>query len=592
MIPALKSLRQGLSMPPSGWTLAGLLAFYVLAGLFGHDPWKNEDAIHIGIAYDILSEGHWLTPELAGRTAYKPPLYYWSAALFGDWLGGWLPLHSALRMASGLWMSFSLLGLYYAGREFYGRSAAAASPLLMVGAVGLIVDAHEAQPLLVGVAAYSVALAALAVLPRRPWLASSYYALSVTACLLGVGVAASVPLVLLGPLALLLLPHPSKLPQSPRLTRRWHLVLLVALALVLGAGVAALWPWQLQAHAPAYYAHWQQLEWLQFSASKQPGQEFLAYLAMLPWFAWPVLPVAVWSLWLRRRLLNDFSLLLPLVLFVGTLVLLAFAYPSQPLPGILLLPPLALLATPGILSLRRGAANALDWFSRATFSFFALLVWAGWLAMVWHWPAQLAERVVTLEPGFSGHFRPLAFVIAVVVSLWWAWLVTTLPKSPYRGLTLWSAGFTTLWLLLISLWLPWIDYGKSYRLVSQSLAAQLPPEPGCVAERSVGDAQRASFAYFARLHLQPFDKADQDECRWLLVQGESRIELAPPASKGWKKVWEGNRQGERKEKFRLYRRDPAGRDESSELAEPAGDKTGRNTGSNKAPRGVKQTGKP
>ena len=44
-------LRRGIRLPPAGWALAGMLAFYVLAGLFGRDPWKGEDAVHIGTAW-------------------------------------------------------------------------------------------------------------------------------------------------------------------------------------------------------------------------------------------------------------------------------------------------------------------------------------------------------------------------------------------------------------------------------------------------------------------------------------------------------------------------------------------------------------
>ena len=29
----------GISLPPSGWVLAILLALYICVGLIGHDPW-------------------------------------------------------------------------------------------------------------------------------------------------------------------------------------------------------------------------------------------------------------------------------------------------------------------------------------------------------------------------------------------------------------------------------------------------------------------------------------------------------------------------------------------------------------------------
>ncbi|HMX23445.1 MAG TPA: hypothetical protein PKA11_10775, partial [Accumulibacter sp.] len=51
---------KGLSLPPSGWALALLLAVYIFTGLTGHDPWKNDDAITIGIVHQMLGSGNWL----------------------------------------------------------------------------------------------------------------------------------------------------------------------------------------------------------------------------------------------------------------------------------------------------------------------------------------------------------------------------------------------------------------------------------------------------------------------------------------------------------------------------------------------------
>ncbi|MGB8545669.1 MAG: glycosyltransferase family 39 protein, partial [Azonexus sp.] len=141
-------LRSGIRLPPAGWTLAAMLAFYVLAGLFGRDPWKGEDAIHIGTAWHMLHFGDWLSPDLAGRPFHEPPLYYWTAALTGKALGWLLPLHEAIRLASGIWVALALVGIYYAGRELHGRESAAASPLLLAGSVGLLIHAHDAQPML------------------------------------------------------------------------------------------------------------------------------------------------------------------------------------------------------------------------------------------------------------------------------------------------------------------------------------------------------------------------------------------------------------------------------------------------------------
>lgn len=533
-------LRSGLTLPPAGWTLAGLLAFYVLAGLFGHDPWKTEDAVHLGVAYDMLTQGHWLQPHLAGRMWLEPPLYYWSAALTGMSLDWFLPLHSAMRLASGVWMALALVGIYYAGRELYGQEAAAASPLLLAGSLGLMVLAHEAQPMLVALAAYGGALGALASMERKPYLAGPYYGLSLVGGFLAVGLAVVLPLVLAG----LLLAG---------LRRRVEVRRGVVTGLLLAAALCALVALAAREFAPDFWGRWWQGELAQLGAASSPGKALLYYLNILPWFAWPAFPVACWGLWVKRRVIKEANLLQPLVVFFLTLLMLVFCYPPKQIVGILLLPPLALLATPAILNLRRGAANALDWFSKMTFSFFAILAWIGWSAMAFGWPTKLAQRAVALEPGFVGQFYWFPFLLATVVTNFWIWLMWTSSRSPYRGLVHWTVGFTTFWLLLASLWLPWFDHGRSYRGLSQQLARQLPENEGCVAEKDVGDPQRASFAYFTGIRLLPVQEGEARACQWLLVQGSSRKELAPPDG-GWTKVWEGNRQSDKKEKFRLYRR--------------------------------------
>ena len=41
---------KGITLPPTGWVLAALLAIYIFSGLVGHDPWKHDDAISSGVA--------------------------------------------------------------------------------------------------------------------------------------------------------------------------------------------------------------------------------------------------------------------------------------------------------------------------------------------------------------------------------------------------------------------------------------------------------------------------------------------------------------------------------------------------------------
>ncbi|MDR1349358.1 MAG: hypothetical protein LBJ59_01000 [Zoogloeaceae bacterium] len=542
-------LSRPIKLPPTGWMLAGLLVIYVFAGLFGHDPWKTEDVIHLAVARDFLDTGHGLGLSLAGRTFLAAPLYYWSAALTEFIFGGLLPAHDALRLASGLWTALALIALYYAGREWYGRDAAAATPILLIGSFGLIVRVHEAQPMLTLFAAESLLLLALALLPRKGRAALFSLAAALFLAALGAGVSGLFPLLALCPLPLMARYRPDATPL-----RFWGAGMLLGAALT--AAALAL----LHYAAPEWQMAWFYQEYQRLTGNWRYGGDLREYATLLPWFSWPLWPLAGWTLWKNRRvwqsretLRQNARLLLPLTAFFLLLFLLPVCLSARESTALLLLPPLALLATPGALSLRRGAANAFDWFSSMVFCVFALLLWAGWSAMVFGFPARLARRVVELSPGFVGRFDFWLFVLAVAVTLWWLRLLLQLPRSPWRCLVRWSAGLITLWLLAVSLWLPWIDYGKSYRQLAAALAAQLPEErPACVAEWRLGEAQRASFAYFERLAFTPLQAAD-GRCRWLLTQDNPRVETALP-DQDWRRVWEGSRPGDRKERFRLYRR--------------------------------------
>ena len=536
----LALIRRGIRLPPSGWMLAAMLAFYVLAGLFGRDPWKGEDAVHIGTAWHMLHYGDWLSPDLAGRAFHEPPLYYWSAALTGKIFGWLLPLHEAMRIASGIWVTLALMGLYYASRELYGDDSAAASPMLLAGCAGLIFHAHDAQPMLIALAAYSGGLGALAAIGRKPRLTGIFYGLALAACLLGTGIAPSLPLLAIAPVAWWL---------SPDRPKALH-------TLLIGLGIAAVlilpWPMLLLSLEPARFHGWLATELAPLNTPFS-FSGLGRFIGMMPWFAFPAMPLAAWTLWLRRRQLAAPQVLLPLAFLGITLLLLAWAYRPREIPSLLLLPTLALLATPGALALRRGAASAFDWFAMTTFSLFALVVWIGWSAGVLGWPAKLAERTQILRPGFVGELNIVAVALALAASAWWLWLIVTAPRSPYRSLTHWTFGFTMLWLLATSLVLPWFDYGKTYRPVAQAIAQALPADHGCLAERGLSDTQLASLSYFVEIEpVAEGSKAGQ-ACNWLLVVGDTRRELAPPSSR-WNKVWEGNRPGDRREKFRLYRR--------------------------------------
>ena len=534
---------KGISLPPSGWALAILLSLYIFTGLIGHDPWKHDDAVTIGITFDMVRDGHWLLPQLAGQDYPDAPLYYWIAASFVNAFSWLLPTHDAVRLASGLCTLLALEFILLAARELHGKDFAAAAPLILAGSLGFLYHAHEAQPMLAALTAHAAAYWALVLLPRRPLLAAPVLGGAIAVAFLANGI---LPVLTLIPALLFSLAL-----SEDRVKNARYLVAATGLA----ALVCAAWLMPLHLSQPSALQTFWRKEWAELDQPLQRMTNLVGYLNLLLWYAWPALPLAAWALWAKRRTLSARTIALPLLSFLATLAILGCFVETRSAPALLLLPPLVLLAVPGIASLRRGAANAFDWFGMVTFSFFAVVVWVAWCAMVFGWPERLARQVVRLEPGFVGQFSPLAFAFAALVTLAWFWLIVTSPRSPMRGAMHWMSGVCLFWMLLAALWMPWIDYGKTYRPISASLAQALPSRVECIASVNLPDSLLALFDYFDDIRTVPLESKAAAKCNLLVFQGEARDRRALEAA-GWVHAWEGHRPSDRhaKDRFQLYRR--------------------------------------
>lgn len=341
-----------------------------------------------------------------------------------------------------------------------------------------------------------------------------------------------------------------------RCESRQRAALLLLGALLLASALVGLWLAAIFVTAPDYLAALWQSELTQLGGGAQPLISLQRLLLMLPWYAWPALPLAGWALWAKRHQLGMTPLALPIFAFVVALVLVSILLGARSAPALLLLPPLVLLAVPGVTSLRRGAANAFDWFAMITFSVFALLAWIGWCAIEFGWPERLARQAIRHAPGFIGHPGILGTSLALLGTLIWCWLIATSPRSPMRGIMHWMSGLTLFWLLIATLWMPWIDYGKTYRQVSASLARALPAEHECIASVNVPESILASLDYFDGIRTISARYAASETCNLLLIHGSAK-DAGVSATAGWRKIWNGGRPTERREaeKLHLFRRD-------------------------------------
>jgi 4-amino-4-deoxy-L-arabinose transferase-like glycosyltransferase len=140
-----------------------LCAIWLLAGVIGHDPWKVDDALNLGVAWG-MAEGAWLVPRIAGDPwLVTPPLYHWVAAICGKLFDIALPWHDAARLASALFGGLYLVVVSRTAYRLNGGSAALAAPLLAIGTLGMLVPLHDAHPAVAAIAGFAITLRGLAI---------------------------------------------------------------------------------------------------------------------------------------------------------------------------------------------------------------------------------------------------------------------------------------------------------------------------------------------------------------------------------------------------------------------------------------------
>lgn len=528
----------------------GLLLFcltWLALGLFGHDPWKPDEAYTFGLVHHVLSTGDWVVPSLAGEPFLdRPPLFAVTAALFADITRAWLPVYDGARLASAFYVGLSLLFLLLAGRELYGPGIGAMPVLLLIGCLGFLVRSHllsADNALLCGVA---LGIYGLSLAPRLAGAGGFALGCGIGIAFLGRG--------LLGPLFLLL--TAALLPVFGAWRSLAYLRCL-AIALVALAPWLLGWPFLLYQRSPELFEAWYALQgldallgFLAFGPESDPW----FYLKTLPWFAWPALPVAIWTLWAGARGLNGGiakpGIQLPLLLFLVMLGLLSFAADTREVLALPMLLPLCLLGGAGVDSLRRGSSAALDWFGILTFGLLALALWLAWLVLLTGSPASLAAPLNKVHPQFVTEFSKPAFALSATFTLLWFALVRPARRSNRRAVLNWAAGITLVWGIAMTLWLPYIDYDKSYRGMMQDLGRVLAHERGCVASKNLAEAQRALLDFFIALKTERLEVKPESNCRLLLVQGD-RDTAAPEGP--WQEIWRGTRPDDEREIYRLYR---------------------------------------
>ncbi|HTH94126.1 MAG TPA: hypothetical protein VL550_02750 [Rhodocyclaceae bacterium] len=514
--------------PVSLRLLCLLCAVYLLAGLLDHSLWRYEDAVHLGVAWDMAERNHWLMPQIAGIDWHAAPLWYWLAAILGKVFGPLFGFHNAARLATALFGAITLFALGHASgrilasqRIMAANRFDAAAPLLLIGAPGLLLPMHDAQPMIAVLAGHAIAYWGLAALPQRRT-GGFLLALGLIVTTLSGGFNALLPLV-----ALLLMPLLFAPWRNIVALQGWLIAAALAMAVIAAIGQFVTLP-GLAPFAP---------------------QSSLNHLELLTWYAWPAMPVALWPLWLFRRQLGQIAL--PLVGCIGALIWFFLFSAPHNLQALPLLLPLTLLASTGAGRLRRGAANALDWFGMMTFSLIGILSWLFEAALLTGTPPKMYKSVIRLIPGYADTPSLIAWGGAIVISILWLLIIFNTRRSPWRGTTHWACGVVLVWCLFAALWIPVVDYGKSYAPMTHEIAQQMSSDKNaCLASRKLDLVERAALDYHAGILVRRNDEAKA--CNWLLIVNEPN--KTPVVEDGWKLVWDGARPSDRSDRYYLYKR--------------------------------------
>ena len=553
------------------WGLILLCLLYIIPGLWGRDPWKNIDAANFGVMW-TMAEGtlnDWLYPNVAGLSMPKyGPLTFWVGAvcirIFG-WLTGAV---SAARIATllffslaahSIWQTAFLLGrrkeaqpmrLAFGGQpepDDYGRVLADGTLLIYLGCLGLIMFSHETS-----VNALYVALIAWTLFRSTSYVTSPniknalLLGFSLGCLALTNGLVTPIALYIAFIAAALFLP-------TPRSRTFSHLLLIIAITFT----VIFLWIIVSQNILP-YNGSPTDL-WLQWNMEQVSTPDFASssyFTRYALWGFWPAWPYACWAVYAWRRQLREPHIMLPLLFTLVFFLLAILNFQKEETLMLAMFPPLAILAAFGLPTMKRGAINAIDWFSVMSFTIIAAVIWVCWIAAQTGWPPKIAHNAMKLAPGFVPEISIFETLIAILATASWFilvyWRLSRQPSVLWRAVVLSSGGVILCWLLLATLWLPWINYNKSYAPVAAQIAKNIPDKHICV-DTNVAPAQRASFAYFGDIR---FSGLNENTCGYILLQDtvQKRHRMpSPEFMNGMKLLWEGHRPSDRTERFRLYK---------------------------------------
>ena len=513
------------------WALALLCMAYVLPGYVGREPWKNEDVATFWVM-SLMAKGQadWWNPLVLGVPADTQAwLPYWLGAGFIHIIPGFPEMASRLPFMAAL--ALTLFFTWYAVYRFallpaaqpvefafggqahpvdYARALADSGLMALLACLGLAQLSHETAASTLQMAAFSMLLYSAACSvhsstgqshTRRAQLTGKTTWILGLMCL---GWSGQPVLAAFVSLSWPWLHHRIRRTEQPTHTPApvytWLVGAIISVAF-------ALFTWQTDKLSGIQLPH-SAIDWYTY------GQQML-------WFSWPAWPLAIWTVWRWRKHLHQPHIATPLYFAIcASIACLLLAGSDRAL--LMALPALAALAAFALPTLKRSVSALIDWFSVLFFTSAAVVIWVIWVAMMTGVPSKPAANVVRLAPGFQPEFGGLAFALATAATLIWlavvTWRLGRHPTVIWKSMVLPATGGVLCWLLLMTLWLPLLDYGRSYGPISRRMSALI--EPGeCALIHDLSQAQIAGLMHHGQLELKR-KMPESQPCRYLIMRAD------------------------------------------------------------------------
>jgi len=547
--------------------LLAVIFLYILLGLFGRDPWKTDDVVGLAAILTAARDGgsHHLFPHIGNMAlASIGPMIHWVGVVFIKVFGPLFGDIAAARLATIFWFALCLgtlwYGTYLAGRRpeaqplalpfggepkeaQYGQLLADISVLFLIATVGIVLRTHETSVAILLMAFQGLALLGTVRLLDKPVQALLILIVAICCTALTDSLTGAVATATACVLACISHPLRHRLP--------WALVASLL-------GFIPVWQWYLaiQSTNPEWAQNW----WFYNGINLTFGRltEHLNPFRDLPWFIWPTWPLALLAMWNWRKMILAPHIWIPTSFIVCQSIAIVLTPNTGELDYIALTVPCAMLAAFSVPTLRRAVVNALDWFALMYFSVTGVTVWLGWVTQKTGWPEGLANNIARQTVGYSGSVSIGAVAMALIVTAIWVatitWRIRYNPKAAWRGAMLCAVGLTSSWILLVLLWMPTVDYVRSYRAMSAQLtqvihqAQQAAGRPLCIQSSGLSIGAQASLYVFDGL-----DITHDDQCPLILQQttAEKIRQGIAGFDTNTTTLWTGSRGADRFDRYRL-----------------------------------------